>query len=227
MDPSRSMLAVGRELLALLAPPRCLACRRLGPALLELGLCGSCRLRLESRANVDVRPVEGLDGLICATSYEGPALGLVSALKGGGNPIAARASAELISAATGRLAEGVALVPVGPSRRRRLLRGADPGEALAAALSAALGVSWIPLLRRLGTGRQRGRSREARLTDPPRFAVIGTPPRRSLLVDDVVTTGGTLRSAASTLCSAGCESVSAAVLARTPPPAARPGCVRT
>lgn len=212
------MSAVGRKLLATLVPPRCLACRRLAPGPLELGICGSCRIRLESGSGAAERAVEGLDELVCATRYEGPALGLVAALKGGATPLAARAAAELIVAAMRRPPEGAALVPVGPSRRRLLLRGADPAEALAEALAAALGAGPAPVLRRLGASRQRGRSREARLVDPPRFRVVGRPPRRALLVDDVLTTGGTLRSAASALRSAGCESVSAAVLARTAAP---------
>jgi predicted amidophosphoribosyltransferase len=48
------------------------------------------------------------------------------------------------------------------------------------------------------------------------FSVIKKPPSRVLLLDDVLTTGATLRSAALCLLQAGAERVDVVVLARTP-----------
>ncbi|HKJ36203.1 MAG TPA: phosphoribosyltransferase family protein [Solirubrobacterales bacterium] len=218
MTPSIGIPEAARALVALLAPPRCIGCRRLEQDAPRLGLCGRCRIRLESSASRAAAPIPGIDGIAAATAYEGPALGLVAALKQGGVPRAAPVAADLLAGAVGPLAEGLVAVPVGASRRRSLVRGIDPAESLAAALAAALGIAFASPLARIGARRQRGRPRQARLGDPPRFRLTAEPPRSVLLIDDVLTTGGTLRSCAEVLRAGGTESVSAAVLARTPRP---------
>ncbi len=73
-------------------------------------------------------------------------------------------------------------------------------------------------LRRRGLGRQATRTRAARLELPKR-AFVGRPAargRRVLLVDDVCTTGTTLRRATAALLAAGADAVYCAALAWTP-----------
>jgi predicted amidophosphoribosyltransferase len=76
-----------------------------------------------------------------------------------------------------------------------------------------------PLLIRRGHGRQRGRGRAGRLADPPDIRpregagrLLGG--REALLVDDVMTTGATLATAAGALRQAGAASVSALTFTR-------------
>ena len=109
-------------------------------------------------------------------------------------------------------------MPVGPSWLHRMSRGLDPAEEIAGALGSRLGIDVQYPLRRIDRRRQRGRPRERRLADPPRFRAAAEPPPRAILVDDVLTTGGTLRSCAETLRAAGSTRVSAAVFAASPPP---------
>jgi len=100
----------------------------------------------------------------------------------------------------------------------RLSRGWTAAELLARAVAHELGVDFARLLRRRGLARQAGQRRAARLQMPrwvfaPRPAVRG---RRVLLVDDVTTTGTTLRRAAETLAEAGAGAVFCAALAGAP-----------
>jgi predicted amidophosphoribosyltransferase len=115
------------------------------------------------------------------------------------------------------------LAPVGASPWRRLKRGLDPATELALALASLLDLEAAPsLLTRRGGAPQRGRGREERLRSPPSFEAHRTrlaPPGPVLLIDDVVTTGGTLLACAGALEAAGMHVAGAACFAWTPPPA--------
>lgn len=90
----------------------------------------------------------------------------------------------------------VTWVPCSPSRRRQ--RGFDQSELLARAVAGRLGVRARRLLRRVDDDAQTARDLSARLEGPD-FVSVGRRLRFSptvLLVDDVLTTGATLRSAA-------------------------------
>jgi predicted amidophosphoribosyltransferase len=139
----------------------------------------------------------------------------------------ARALAELVGAALAGTAkrhvpavDAVTWVPCARARRRAL--GQDPTAHLAAVVARHLGVSVVPLLARSPGPPQTGRSRSERSTGPGLHA-LGLVPQRVLVVDDVVTTGASVRLAAAALRQAGASSVSVAALARTPsaPQAAR------
>ena len=99
--------------------------------------------------------------------------------------------------------------------QRRAGRGFDHAHLLARPVARALGLPCRGLLRRPGSLRQTGRTAAQRLQGP-RFEAMGRVNGSVVIVDDVVTTGATLRAAAEALRSAGAASVHAVVLARTP-----------
>ncbi len=103
------------------------------------------------------------------------------------------------------------------SGRRLRRRGYDQAELIARALSAELGLPCRRLLRRIGPRAvQTGRTRIERVEQAPRFVARRTlGAARVLVVDDVVTTGATLRAAERALRRAGCQ-VATIAAAATP-----------
>ena len=213
-------------LLDLLAPPRCLACG--APSHGEL--CAPCRAALPWLRDGCPRcglprpcapcPARGA-AFAAAWSpvvYEGPARGLVLALKErGALPAAEVMAAQIAARADAALLAGAVLVPVPAAAARTRRRGLDPAGLLAAAVGRRTGVPMAPCLRRHGpAARQAGASRAHRLrTGRVRVRVRGEPPVRAVLVDDVHTTGATLDACARALRAAGCRSVVAITYART------------
>jgi len=112
---------------------------------------------------------------------------------------------------------GRVLIPVPTTGRRRGERGFDQGELLAREVERASGVPALALLRQTAGDGQRGRSRSRRLEAQGRFALRSASLVRGLavlLVDDVATTGATLRDCAATLERAGARVEGALVIAR-------------
>jgi predicted amidophosphoribosyltransferase len=181
---------------------------------LDQRLCAGCRIAL-APGPLPGPPLDGIHRSLAATAYRGPAIRLVGALKSGATPAAAATMAELLAESLGPPAADAVLVPVGSSPGRLLWRGLDPALELALALEPRLGLPVERILVRRDHRRQRGRPRELRLADPPRFRTLARAPEQALLVDDVITTGGTLRACAAVLAGAGSRSVSALVFART------------
>ena len=103
------------------------------------------------------------------------------------------------------------------SRRRRHERGFDQAEAVARRVAAQLGLPCRRLLERdAASAPQTGLDRAARLHGPTFRCSPRTAGEAVLLIDDVVTTGSTLRSADRALRSAGAHSVVRAAVATTP-----------
>lgn len=218
------------ELVALLVPPACLACRR---PVSQAGepLCPSCRRALpwlpEPRCPRCGLPAPcgpcpaaraPFDAAWAPLAHDGPARALVAALKFRGRlPVADLMAGQIAAMApTGLLAPPAVLVPVPADPHRRRARGFDQAEQLARALGRRTGLPRRAALRRGGSSvRQVGASRAARLA-PGRLGVAATCPApvRAVLVDDVHTTGATLRACAAALRSAGAHRVVCVTYAR-------------
>jgi ComF family protein len=218
------------ELIALIAPPGCLAC---GRALGYAGerLCGECTRALPWLRGVCARcglpthrgkhcPAAGaaFARAWAPLAYEGVARRLVAALKFR----AALAAADLMAAhIAANLPAGLrdpagVLVPVPALSARRRARGFDPARTLATALARRLERPLSDCLARADrTARQVGASRHERRA-PGRIVVRvrGSPPPLAILVDDVHTTGATLADCARALRSGGAHTVGAACFAR-------------
>lgn len=117
---------------------------------------------------------------------------------------------------------GIEVVTWAPtSNRRRRRRGYDQAEILARAVARTMRLPCRRLLVRIDDTPQTGRGRSDRLLRGPSFrarprGTAGMCRAGVLVIDDVVTTGSTLRSAAQALTSAGYDHVVLLALARTP-----------
>lgn len=107
------------------------------------------------------------------------------------------------------------------TRERRIKRGHDQAETLARIMGRSLGVPVRKLLVRETVGHQTGQSRENRLIGVSLRARSMSAPSTVLVVDDVVTTGATMRIAERALYQAGATRVICAAVASTPAPARR------
>ena len=107
------------------------------------------------------------------------------------------------------------------TRERRTARGHDQAETLARMMGRSLGVPVRKLLVRETVGHQTGKSRENRLVGVSLRARSMNTPSTVLVVDDVVTTGATMRNAQRALYQAGAVRVICAAVASTPAPARR------
>ena len=164
------------------------------------------------------------DDAVVALSYEG----LVRELMLGFKYKNQRAVATLFA---GRLYETLRTIPeirsvevvtwVPTTRERRRERGHDQAETLARITARLLGVPVRKLLVRETVGHQTGNSRAQRLIGVSLRARKFSVPSTVLVVDDVVTTGATMRIAKQALCLAGAVRVVCAAVAATPAPVRR------
>ncbi|MEY2432340.1 MAG: hypothetical protein QOC92_2065 [Acidimicrobiaceae bacterium] len=158
----------------------------------------------------------GVDRCIAVLAYEDAGRELVARLKYRN----ARSTIRWLGAAMAALVEVsdvdlVTWVPTTVDRRRA--RGFDQAELLARAVARRIGQSCGPLLVRRRGPPQTGRTLAERSVGP---ALVARPRchsvRRVLLVDDVITTGTTISSAAHALRAGGVGYVSVVAAARTP-----------
>ncbi len=187
------------------------------------GLCADC-----SRHHPPV------DATLVATDYAYPWSELISRYKFGNRPGWAIFFADLLLAAPGArpalnaLQAGDLIIPMPLSAERLQSRGFNQAWELACALHAQSGSAATLdahlLLRVKNTRPQTELQRQARLAnvkgafqlDPLRQPLLAG--RRVLLVDDVMTSGASLFTAAAVLRTAGAAHITAVAIARTPAP---------
>jgi ComF family protein len=128
------------------------------------------------------------------------------------------------------LADADAVVPVPLHWTRLFQRRYNQSAELARPLARLSGLAYLPDgLRRVRMTKQQGRTPEARWDNVrTAFAVTASEEKhirdkRLVLIDDVFTTGATLKACAATLLEAGARRVDAVVLARAVPIAAEEG----
>jgi ComF family protein len=215
-------------LLDLVVPMRCAVCSEPGNA-----LCEACRGRLiriggtlcERCGAPTAWPVErcrecsgrriAFANARAAVAYDEPTRSLVAAWKEGGLRTLAVQAAEIVTEAVPRpRAYTISFVPADDDRR--LKRGHNPAERLAAELGQRWELPVVPLLERApGVRPQRGlplaeRRRNVRNV----FHATDAAPRSLVLVDDVYTSGATVSAAASSLRKAGARRVEVVTFAR-------------
>ncbi|MDQ3877878.1 MAG: hypothetical protein M3290_05955 [Actinomycetota bacterium] len=189
----------------LVAPARCVTCRRRGAA-----LCDTCGRDL--RGPLGLPSITHVDRLFVPWFYEGAARDLVLGLKIRSLAFAAEAMAEAIwhrVVADGTRCRTITWVPARRADIRK--RGFDHARLIAEALADRLGLAAAGLLHRIGTQSDQAALSRAERARNLRGAFtaerVGGP---ILLVDDLITTGATLAACATALRTAGAARIEGA-----------------
>ena len=214
-------------IIGLLAPHMCLGCGVEGTV-----WCGSCQVLAPpvaercykchaissgGRTCATCRRNSPLYAVQAATRYEGHLKQLVWKLKFERAYAAAPLLANVL-AARSALPAGSILAPVPTSTKRVRQRGYDQSVLLARAVARITKHRYSSVLIRLGQQQQHTASREQRLAQLHDAFTVTRPDvvngSHIVLIDDVITTGATLESAARALKAAGAKRVSAVVFAQ-------------
>jgi competence protein ComFC len=215
--------------ISLIAPHECVGCGAEGALVCDMcrldafaplpDRCYKCaRLMSDGRVCPTCRRKSPLTHVWMRTAYEGTAKELVYRMKFARARAAAEVVGQLTVEALPYLQTEYVVVPVPTAAKRVRQRGYDHAALIARALARHEGFPMQVLLRRLGSARQVGANREVRLTQLQGAFYVSRPERVHgkdiLLVDDIVTTGGSIEQAAQALRQAGARSVAAAIFAK-------------
>lgn len=187
--------------------------------------CYHCRQRVTDGVNQSLcsncRPNSPLDNMWAGTFYDGVAKQLVYKLKFERLSSASRSMTAVIHRRLPDLPRDLIIVPVPTATKRVRQRGYDQARLLARQLAKLQHLRYQRLLGRLRQTRQVGAQRQQRLEQLQSVFYLYKQagpkrrlPRRVLLIDDILTTGASLESAARVLKQAGVQHVDAAVFAQ-------------
>jgi len=216
------MTSILEKAVAIIAPHRCVICGDYNNILCKVCVCDVLAIEV---AHCVLCGKPSVDWRICAAcgpltyiwpfaAYDGPAKVLITALKFGH----VRAAAEPLAACMDRVLPYVGpdwtVVPIPTAAARIRVRGYDQALLLARALAAKRGLPCRTLLTRQSGVRQVGANRKTRQIQAAHlFTAAPAKGKKILLVDDVCTTGATLKAAAVALHRAGAQEIAAAVVA--------------
>jgi ComF family protein len=183
--------------------PRCYRCNKLSP---HSATCSSCRRH---------SPIKHL---FIRTAYSDEARQLVHVMKFKYSGEAADSIAIELVNTLPALAPETIVVPVPTITSHVRQRGLDHAARIAKHIAIKRGLMYAPALSRMTQSRQVGSKRHTRLTQMQnvfrlRYTYVLTN-ASVLLVDDVLTTGATIESAARELKKAGVKSIDAVIFAR-------------
>ena len=236
-DLGRGAGRLAGQALDLLYPPRCVFCRAesVGGPPGEVVVCTACCQRLTSdgprcpscgepaAAPLPCRRCRGgtdRGGVAVLAGYDDEVRAAVLAAKRPGGELQAAGLATLLARQHRELFAAWRIdvvVPVPMHWLRRATRGTSSADLLARHLARRLELPCRGLVHRTRATRMQNElppaERPANVRDAFR-AMAGAAGRRILLVDDVMTTGGTLAACRQALVAAGAASVDAAVAAR-------------
>lgn len=221
---------VTERLISIIAPQMCLNCGSEGYVLCNWCLsgvitplpsrCYNCKaVTTDSRVCPKCRSNSKLQHVWAATEYAGVAKDLIGKFKFD----RAQTASQVISQAMADILpylqrDEIILVPIPTATSRMRQRGYDHTLLLAKGISKYKKLPYQSLLVRLGQSRQVGSTRDQRRTQLTGNFIVKNPllvkGKDILIVDDIVTSGGTLEVAASELKKAGAKSVSAIVFAQ-------------
>lgn len=213
-------------LFSLIAPHPCCSCGKVGAI-----LCYHCRYDIESEMYAACitcgEQVFGNTCRICAVPYSrawcvgertAAMQKLLDTYKFGGARSAYRVLANLLDVAVPVVPADICVVPVPTLPAHIRARGYDHTKLIAAEFAKQRRLTLVPGLGRQSKTVQRGANRNQRIAQA-RSAFCATASfrgRRCLLIDDVVTTGATVRFASECLLRAGAREVWVAAIARQP-----------
>jgi predicted amidophosphoribosyltransferase len=201
------------DALALVLPAQCVGCGDAGDP-----VCGPCRQTLHPR--VVTTDLEGLR--VCSgLAFEAVAARVIRAVKSDARPRLLRPLAPALAAALREVADArgadtatLHVVPVPASARALRTRGFRVVE-VATRLAGVVPERRLVSVRRTTDQRELGAAERAR-NQRGSMAARGVRGLSVVIVDDVLTSGATLREAERALCAGGAVVVGAATIAATP-----------
>ncbi len=176
-------------------------------------LCQGCVEALEPAAPIPA--IVGVETVRAIFDYSGAGRAIVAALKFRNRRWAVGTLARALAVMVPADATVITWIPTSPARRRA--RGFDQAEVLARRVSYVCRTPVLRTMRRNPGTPQTGANREQRLVGPSFSSLGNVVNQRVVLVDDVITTGSTIRSAAEALHYGGADAVHAIGLAFTSP----------
>lgn len=216
------------QIISIIAPHTCAHCAAEGSL-----LCKSCMQALPSvkdacyrcqRLSIDAFTcISCLDGValsrvFAATNYCATAKELVHALKFERGRAAAAIIAQILHEIVLPLSSDTIVSHVPTANSRVRIRGYDQAALIARYFAARRGLTSMTLLARVSQARQVGASatdRARQMEDAFRLLPVALPRSSGvLLIDDVITTGSTLRAATIALQATNVQTIQAAVFAR-------------